>query len=39
VPDFCIALSAFVLLVVWRARPWVVVGLGAAAGAAVRLLS
>jgi chromate transporter len=39
VPDFCIALSAFVLLVVWRARPWMVVGLGAAAGAAVRLLS
>ena len=39
VPDFCIALSAFVLLVVWSARPWMVVGLGAAAGAAVRLLS
>lgn len=39
VPDFCIALSAFVLLVIWRARPWMVVGLGAAAGAAVRLFS
>ena len=39
VPDFCIALSAFVLLAAWRARPWMVVGLGAAAGAAVRLLS
>ena len=39
VPDFCIALSAFVLLTAWRARPWMVVGLGAAAGAAARLLS
>ena len=38
VPDFCIALSAFVLLVAWRARPWIVVALGAAAGAAARLL-
>jgi chromate transporter len=37
--DFCIALSAFALLVVWRARPWMVVALGAAAGALVRLLA
>jgi chromate transporter len=37
--DFCIALSAFALLIVWRIRPWMVVVLGAAAGAAVRLLS
>jgi chromate transporter len=37
--DFCIALSAFALLVVWRIRPWMVVVLGAAAGAGVRLLS
>jgi chromate transporter len=37
--DFCIALSAFGLLVVWRVRPWMVVALGAAAGALVRLLS
>ena len=39
VPDFCIALGAFVLLTRVGARPWMVVGLGAAAGAAVRFLS
>jgi chromate transporter len=38
VADFCIGLAAFALLVVWRLRPWMVVGLGAAAGALVRLL-
>jgi chromate transporter len=37
VPDVCIALGAFVLLSRMRARPWMVVALGAAAGAAVRL--
>ena len=37
VPDFCIALGAFALLVFWKARPWMVVALGAAAGAAIRL--
>jgi chromate transporter len=39
VPDFCIALGSFVLLTRLRARPWMVVALGAAAGAAVRLVS
>jgi len=39
VPDFCIALGAFVLLTRMNARPWMVVALGAAAGAAVRLVS
>ncbi|MGO9310175.1 MAG: chromate efflux transporter [Spirochaetia bacterium] len=39
VPDFCIALGAFVLLTRMRARPWMVVVLGAAAGAAIRLVS
>ncbi len=39
VPDFCIALGAFVLLTRMRARPWMVVALGAIAGAAVRLVS
>jgi chromate transporter len=37
VPDFCIALGAFALLSFWKARPWMVVALGAAAGAAIRL--
>ena len=32
VPDFCIALGAFVLLAQMKARPWMVVVLGAAAG-------
>jgi chromate transporter len=39
VPDFCIALGAFVLLTRLGARPWMVVALGAAAGAALRLAS
>ncbi len=39
VPDFCISLGAFVLLTRLKARPWMVVVLGAAAGAAVRLVS
>jgi chromate transporter len=39
VPDFCMALGAFVLLSRMGARPWMVVALGAAAGAAVRLVS
>jgi chromate transporter len=38
VPDFCIALGAFVLLASLKARPWMVVALGAAAGEVVRLL-
>jgi chromate transporter len=38
VPDFCISLGAFVLLTRMKARPWMVVALGAAAGAAVRLV-
>jgi chromate transporter len=37
--DFCIALACFSLLAVKKVRPWMVVGLGAAAGAALRLLS
>jgi chromate transporter len=39
VPDFCVALVAFVLLTRVGARPWMVVGLGAAAGAVLRLAS
>ncbi|MGA2378818.1 MAG: chromate efflux transporter [Spirochaetia bacterium] len=39
VPDFCIALGAFVLLTRMSARPWMVVALGAAAGAGMRLVS
>jgi chromate transporter len=35
--DFCIALGAFALLMLWKARPWMVVALGAAAGALMRL--
>ena len=34
-PDFALALVAFVLLAVWRAPPWLVVALTAAAGAAL----
>jgi chromate transporter len=30
--DFAIALTAFLLLTAWRIPPWIVVGLGAAAG-------
>ena len=36
-PDFALALVAFVLLAVWYAPPWIVVGLTAAAGAALGL--
>ena len=36
VPDFCIALGAFVLLARLHAPPWLVVALGAAAGQVVR---
>jgi chromate transporter len=39
VPDFCIALGAFVLLARLNARPWMVVALGAAAGQVVRMVS
>jgi chromate transporter len=39
VPDFCIALGAFVLLTRVGAPPWMVVALGAASGAALRLVS
>jgi chromate transporter len=39
VPDFCIALGAFVLLARLNARPWMVVVLGAAAGQVVRMVS
>ncbi len=39
VPDFCIALGAFVLLARMNARPWMVIALGAAAGQVVRLAS
>jgi chromate transporter len=38
VPDFCIALGAFVLLTRLGARPWMVVVIGAAAGAGMRLI-
>jgi chromate transporter len=38
VPDFCVALGAFVLLTRVGARPWMVVALGAAAGALLRLV-
>ncbi len=38
IPDVCIVLAAFALLAFWKARPWMVVAAGAAAGAAVRLL-
>ncbi len=31
--DFAVALTAFLLLTAWRVPPWIVVGLGAAAGA------
>jgi len=37
VPDFCIALGAFVLLTRLKAQPWMVVALGAAAGEMIRL--
>jgi len=36
VPDFCVVLGAFVLLARVNAPPWLVVGLGAAAGQLVR---
>jgi chromate transporter len=36
VPDVCIALGAFALLELWKLRPWMVVALAAAAGAAIR---
>ena len=39
VADFCVALGAFVLLSRVGARPWMVVSLGAAAGALLRLAS
>ena len=39
VPDFCVALGAFVLLTRVGAPPWLVVALGAAAGEGIRLLS
>ena len=39
VPDFCIALGAFVLLARMKAPPWTVVAFGAAAGQVVRLVS
>lgn len=38
VPQFLLALAAFVALVVWRTPPWAVVLVGAAAGAALALL-
>lgn len=38
VPDFCIVLAAFGLLVFWKARPWMIVAFGASSGALVRLL-
>ncbi|HTO22248.1 MAG TPA: chromate transporter, partial [Spirochaetia bacterium] len=36
VPDFCVVLGAFVLLARVKAPPWLVVGLGAAAGQLIR---
>lgn len=36
--DFAIALSGFLLLAVWKASPWLVALLGAAAGAVLALL-
>jgi chromate transporter len=36
-PDVCMALAAFALLELWKLRPWMVVALAAAAGAAIRL--
>lgn len=36
--DFAMALAGLVALVVWKAPPWLVVGLSAAGGAALKLL-
>lgn len=36
--DFALALTAFILLVVWKAPPWIVVALTAAGGTALHLL-
>jgi chromate transporter len=33
--DFAVAISAFLLLEIWKTPPWAVVGLCAAAGAAL----
>jgi chromate transporter len=35
--DFAVALAAFLLLAVWKARPWIVVLAGALAGEALAL--
>jgi chromate transporter len=36
--DFAVALAAFLLLMVWRVRPWIIVVGGAIAGEALALL-
>lgn len=37
--DFAIALAAFVLLLIWKVRPWIIVVGGALAGQAIELIS
>jgi chromate transporter len=37
-PDFAIALAAFLLLMVWKVRPWIIVLGGSIAGGALSLL-
>lgn len=37
-PDFALAVSGFLLLTVWKAPPWIVVALLAAAGTILNLM-